>query len=793
VRAPVCHNLEGRVDDASRRVVPRAVMVKASVPAIVFAVAAALAPAPSRASGPHASPVAPGAAAVATGRAAASAAGSPAPRPWSVQLHVHGSFSEGVGSIDSHSWEAEDVGADAIWWSDHDFRVGSWHHPATFGFEDWTEPLDRGEPWHEVDWLPRGRADEREEDAGPPKKGLRRNPLRALPGGDAAIVADRADEGAHSFRVRAIGPGPEFGAHVHPLKASRSLFKRPLASRISLAISVFPEKIGADARAVVEVGLSEHAPRGGAPMREHSIRWVLGTQAFPARRDGATVEIGVAVEPGRWNRVVLPVTRDVVAAFPDVRGEDNSMASLAIGVEARAGAEASVLFDRLRIGQEIAGAAAWKRHAALIGEVAGDHPGLAELQGSEVSYASHHLNEFSLDTGPLDYDAILAEVGRRRARDPSIDPGDEVARIVVGKVHAKGGLVSYNHMYGAPMAGRERLVERDEVFADLVRNRLFGADVLEVGYRDRGGHDLADHVGVWDDLAAHGLFPVGVGVSDSHGGERQRWRTSPNNFLTWIWAASPSKPDLLEGLREGRAFFGDRTLFDGSVDLVDDHGFRMGQVVVTDRPRTEVEIAVRGLAAGDVIRVVDGGKGASLPVGGSDFVERRAVEPAAEGPTPLRIEVHDAHGTAKVLSNPIVYLRSAPPGGLPRARGGFDVGGLVAKSLPGFRLDAVAAVEGGVALRGRAEDARVEIDAGGFGAPASVEAEGGIAGRWEWRPPRLVLEGLRGEGRIFVRHAEAGTPAPAPGFRPIARAQGRARASRGDGPGVARPAGARRR
>ena len=25
---------------------------------------------------------------------------------WSVQLHVHGSFSEGVGSIDSHSWEA---------------------------------------------------------------------------------------------------------------------------------------------------------------------------------------------------------------------------------------------------------------------------------------------------------------------------------------------------------------------------------------------------------------------------------------------------------------------------------------------------------------------------------------------------------------------------------------------------------------------------------------------------------------------------------------------------------------
>src|SRR4051812_26127850 len=68
-------------------------------------------------------------------------------RPWSVQLHVHGSFSEGVASIDSHSWEAEGVGADVIWWSDHDFRIASFHHASTFGFEDWHEPIDHDEPW----------------------------------------------------------------------------------------------------------------------------------------------------------------------------------------------------------------------------------------------------------------------------------------------------------------------------------------------------------------------------------------------------------------------------------------------------------------------------------------------------------------------------------------------------------------------------------------------------------------------------------------------------------------------
>lgn len=702
-------------------------------------------------------------------------------RPWSVQLHLHGSYSEGVGSIDSHSWEAADVGADVLWWSDHDFRIDSYRHPSTFGFEDWTEPIDRGEPWKEIDWLPRGRADDREEDAGPARKGLRRQPLRSLAGGDGAIVADRADEGSRSLRVRAIGDGPDFAGHLYPLKASRSTFKRPLGSDVSLGISVFPEKTGGDARGIVEIGLSEHAPRGDLPMVEHTLRYVLGPGSTPLRRVGAVAEAGIAVEPGRWNRLVLPVARDAAAAFPGVRPGDDSMGSIALGVETRSGAEASVLFDRLRIEQRLSGPAAWKRQVEVIDDVARGYPGLVELQGSEISYASHHLNEFSLDTGPVDYDDVFARVADRRARDPKLDPADEVARIVVERVHAKGGLVSYNHMFGAPMAGRARLVERDETLAAMVRNRLHGADVLEVGYRDRGGHDLADHVGVWDDLAAHGIFPVGVGVSDSHGGSRQRWRGSPNNFVTWILAPAPTRRDLLEGLRAGRAFFGDVTLFDGSLDMSSDRGFRMGQIVVTDRPRAAISIRASGLAKGDVLRAVDGGAGATIPVDASDFSAKREVEIAPERATVFRVEVDSRDGTAKVLGNPIVFVRRAPEGGLPPARAGFDVGGLVARRLPGFRLDGVVAVEGGVVLRGRADAAHLEIEATDFGPPSSVEAEGDLSGTWEWRPPSIVLDGVSGEGRLFVRRASPRDREAAAGVRrPIAAERAAA---------TARPAG----
>jgi len=64
-----------------------------------------------------------------------------------VQLHLHGPFSEGQGSIDSHDWEASDVGCDVLWWSEHDFRLTGYQQVSHYGFEDWEEPLDRGEPW----------------------------------------------------------------------------------------------------------------------------------------------------------------------------------------------------------------------------------------------------------------------------------------------------------------------------------------------------------------------------------------------------------------------------------------------------------------------------------------------------------------------------------------------------------------------------------------------------------------------------------------------------------------------
>jgi predicted metal-dependent phosphoesterase TrpH len=40
-------------------------------------------------------------------------------------MHLHGSFSEGTASMDAHLKQAQRLGVDVLWWTDHDFRVAA--------------------------------------------------------------------------------------------------------------------------------------------------------------------------------------------------------------------------------------------------------------------------------------------------------------------------------------------------------------------------------------------------------------------------------------------------------------------------------------------------------------------------------------------------------------------------------------------------------------------------------------------------------------------------------------------
>jgi hypothetical protein len=563
-----------------------------------------------------------------------------------VQLHLHGSFSEGEGSLDSHSWEAKDVGCDALWWSDHDFRMTTYQHVTRFGFEGPAEPLGRNEGW-----APRLKRNV----AGKKLLELITSPADAQP----AFVRSPVKEGEQSLLLAVQGKESAFETQLLCLSAERFLVRRSLATGVTLRLAVYPDSFGPDARVLVEAELSEHAPREGLGLVPLFVRYLLGEDG-PARREGQVYLVPVALEAGRWNELALPLTADAVRGFPASPGEDNALYRLAFGVQARRGARAAAYLDDLQIEQAHAGPEMYDRQTELIGEVGALYPGLEQLQGVEVSYGSRHLNVFCEEPVLPDYDAIADEVAAEGTDGEAFDERAFRAAViarVVEDVHRRGGLVSYNHPFGTTFEENEKPRTNEEQLKILLRNRAEGADILEVGYRDRGGATLDDHLWLWDQAALAGLRLVGTGVSDSHGGKENRWRGSPNNFVSWIYAAVPDKAHFIAGLRAGRVFFGDLERFDGELDLVTASGERMGATVVTDAALVRVELIARGLKGGERIVVVESGRRTSTYAApGTDFRQGHDVHLAAAAATFVRFEVHDDTGPI-ALSNPIHFLR----------------------------------------------------------------------------------------------------------------------------------------
>ena len=571
---------------------------------------------------------------------------------YSVQLHVHGSFSEGLGSMDSHSFEAAALGLDVLWWSDHDFRMTGRSRVSRFGFEDWSEPIDRGERW---------RAQSTRHRAG--TKSLSASARSGAAQINARFLSDPpAREGERSLELSVEHSGPEFRTYPLVFDSSRRLHTTALATRPTLRLAIYPHSAGPNARPFVTVMLSEHAPREGIGLEPYALRYFLSNDVEAPFREGAVFHVPIRFESGRWNELVLPLFEDVQRGFPLTPPGDNSLYRLVFGVEARSGALARASFDDLRIETEISGAPVFELQREVMSEVGALHPRIEQLQGAEISFASRHLNEFSLDTRLPDYEALVREVGRD-PQDPNLLDDAELRRAIVGLViddiHERGGLVSYNHMFGIDLEGGRSRRTKEEQLAMFRERGLQGVDILEVGYRDRGGASLADHLWVWDQLALDGLRLVGTGVSDSHGGPNERWSGRPNNFVSWIYAQSPAKVDLLEGLRGGRVFFGDLERFDGGFDLVTGGGARMGEVVSGAPEGVSIEVLVDGAQLGDALVLIF--NAAPLKEWLLDRTRGSFVHtlPAAAGDHAfVRAELRaGTSGAAYALTNPIYFER----------------------------------------------------------------------------------------------------------------------------------------
>lgn len=493
--------------------------------------------------------------------ASLTAAGMPSGLTPSVHaMHLHGSGSEGAASWSQQISQALNRGIDVLWPSDHDWRVEA--ADPEFGTSYAFTTLTGWMTWK--------------------KQGVTTaNTVDIVSVADGSPFAGRSALRAKVTTARGI-------ASVTTLTTHDRLEGNVRGRRLSGDVLI------TNGALEITVNLSTHAV---GPL---SLTYRLGDVAAGLLvRKPQDVLISVPAPIGSWTNFDLVLLDDIRRAWPSIEAEDNSINGLTIGARA-SGSGAEVLLPRIDLPRDVTGATANLMHGEMLTRLGVAFPGLTIGNALEYSAngAAAHLNGFYANgPAPLLPDTY---VDANTTRYP---------RTVAEAVHAAGGVVSLNHPAGT---GELTLTDAQQSTLaiskanKLLRGRLYGVDVVELGYEVRGGLALERyllHLGamLWRD----GWVFTATGVSDDHVGTDQSWLINP--VVTRIWGASSSLADQLTGLRQGRAHVTLLPQYAGDLWL-DLDGVGMGSVLLdpsTTGSRT-LTVSATGLATGFTVDVYQG-------------------------------------------------------------------------------------------------------------------------------------------------------------------------------------------
>ncbi|MCI4066494.1 hypothetical protein MRQ36_29630 [Micromonospora sp. R77] len=549
-------------------------------------------------------------------------------RPISMALHIHASFSEGTASYAAHLDQAHRNGVDVIWWTDHDFRVAAHDHRRAVHF-DGAEELEGALAWT---WTAstEGRL--------------------TASAADFVDTPHATDDPGRALRLAATGDGILWYAG----KAWNWTHTGNI-SDTTLHLDVLPEVAGPDATLIVEIALSHHPAQAGRPAGQYVLRYRLGAARTAGHStDGLRGTVDLPAPVGEWRRHTLPLVADVRRLWPDLVAGDNSLRGLRLGVDVRGSARGSFVLDRLVFDRaRRAGQAGEELRAEVLRGYDGRFPGVTHHRAYEVSMV-RHLNWFGGDQ-------TLPEFPSPPYRDNDVDRTERMVEFL----HAHGGVVCWNHPLD--VADRESLARL------MVQRNNLGADLIEIGRTP-----LDDHLWAYDVAARNAVFATAVGVTDDHDGTD--WRGGADRHVTYVWAPSTGRDDLVAALRAGQAWFTDLARFRGALDIEVDGRSAMGGVLLTPAAEVTVRLHATDLPGGASLEVVTGtvdlaGVADLTPATTTTRVAARQLRPGwydlrlpPGAGAYVRTQVRATDGAMLGASNPTWLLRSAPPRGIPPAR-----------------------------------------------------------------------------------------------------------------------------
>jgi hypothetical protein len=579
-------------------------------------------------------------------------------------MHLHSSFSEQDGSMDSHLYQAVLNAVDVVWWTDHDHRMAAMGYRKTVHFTSLT--AESGGPgegkawtWDKVESGPLAST------SGGGIVTSPSSPNDPVTGGSMHLTADSTSTTTAKFGYYANCHGAGWNYRMNLTGQSLSIDVR-LASGWS---SGYLELL---------IATSRHQAIGARPAGDYTLsyRFLPPGQSGGRVANGnqGVVRIPVAATD-KWQTVKITPSSDIAAIWPDIDHRDFALWGLTLSAASK-GDKAEGYFDYLRFNRTLSGEVLLGQQKDMAVTLANKYPSVVQRQGLEVSAWLPHINWFGGGVaipsyGNTDWRTYLGFL----------------KNTVVPQIHASGGLVSYNHPYGydqtplLPPAQQDAMLT--QVAASLLPTgtapRALGADILEVGYKTRQGVDLAHHLALWDVLSRNGVFLTGNATSDDHAAVN--WRDKANNWFTSVWATTTAETDLLAALAAGRAWCGSLASYRGSLDLMVDGSCPMGSVSVSSATSRKLVARATKIPSGGSLQILRGiadYAGTASLVPNTQVIANYTAEQLSSGSVTasidtsksrfVRTQVRDASGTVIGASNPVWLLRTAPPGGIPQRR-----------------------------------------------------------------------------------------------------------------------------
>jgi len=597
---------------------------------------------------------------------------------YSMAMHVHSSFSEQDGSMDGQLFQATKNSVDVLWWTDHDTRMDGIGYRQVVHFTSLTKESGgpgQGRPW---DWTrvtsgPLG---------GQSSGGIVQNPSSPadpVAGGSMQLIAKST-----------TGAPATFGFYAQTHQASWNY--RDNLNGQSLTIDVLLAKGWQAGYLELLIVSSYHEAIAGRPAGGYQLSYRFvppgstgrggGARASMARRtaNGLTGIVTIPVTPNSgsdpWGTMTINPAEDIAALWPDMDHRDFGLYELTLSAVST-GDLVEGYFDYLRFNRSISGEAFFKQQADMGAALATRYRSVVQQQGLEVSLSLPHVNWFGKSVAIPDYGSTSG----RHQYDAYL------AQNLIPKVHASGGLISFNHPFGYGDIPELPQAQQDAMLVQTAKAMLpasgtpaaLGADLLEVGYHLRQGMDLAHHVALWDIMSRNALFLTGNGTNDDHFG--QDWLGPVNNWFSSVWARGTGIADLLAALAAGRAWCASLSGYRGGLDLLVDGTVPMGSVSVSKVASRKLVASATAIPAQGRLQVLQGTvdyAGAAHLSANTKVIGSYSVSQLTGGSVTQRIDtskdsfvrtqVLDSTGTVIGLSNPVWLLRAAPPGGIPAPR-----------------------------------------------------------------------------------------------------------------------------